>query len=135
MSGARRTTSPGSAMMRPAPSGSRASSGKQSSPPATVISSDTQRMALMSGSSHSSKYTRGRRASALLAARRPDGLLGYVQGVSDRPNPVKADGTQLYATGAFLMDVCELADLAPLTVPAPPKLSIPEAEKAPSQKP
>jgi unsaturated rhamnogalacturonyl hydrolase len=68
--------------------------------------------------------------SALLAARRPDGLLGYVQGVADRPKPVKADGTQLYATGAFLMDVCELADLAPLTVPAPPKLSIPNQGKA-----
>ncbi len=73
--------------------------------------------------------------SALLAARRPDGLLGYVQGVSDRPGFVKADGTQLYATGAFLMAVCELADLAPLTVPAPPKLSIPEAGNAPAHGP
>ena len=71
--------------------------------------------------------------SALLAARRPDGLLGYVQGVSDRPKPVTADGTQLYATGAFLMDVCELADLAPLTVPAPPKLSIPAAKALPQK--
>ncbi len=73
--------------------------------------------------------------SALLTARRPDGLLGYVQGVSDRPAPVAADGTQLYATGAFLMAVCELAHLAPLTVPAPPKLSIPDAGRSSSQKP
>ena len=64
MSGARRATSAGSAMMRSAPSGSRDSSGKQSSPPAMPISSETQRMPQISGSSHSSKYTRGRRASA-----------------------------------------------------------------------
>jgi hypothetical protein len=57
-----------------------------------------------------------------------------VQGIADRPKEVKADGTQLYATGAFLMAVCELADLAPLSVPAWPKLAIPDA-KPPSPKP
>ena len=61
MSGARRGTSRGSAMMRFLPSDSRASSGKQSSPPAMPMSSETQAMALICGVSHSSKYTRGRR--------------------------------------------------------------------------
>ena len=70
MSGARRTTSSGSAMMRFLPSGSRASSGKQSSPPAMPISSDTQRMPEICGSSHSSKYTRGRRGNRAAARAR-----------------------------------------------------------------
>ena len=39
--------------------------------------------------------------AALLAARRTDGLLGYVQGVGKAPGVVKADGTQLYATELF----------------------------------
>ncbi|OQB98219.1 MAG: hypothetical protein BWX79_03363 [Alphaproteobacteria bacterium ADurb.Bin100] len=68
MSGQRRTISDGSAMMRFLPSGSLASSAKQSSPPAMPTSSDTQRMALIGGSSHSSKYTRGRRGSREAAA-------------------------------------------------------------------
>ncbi len=68
--------------------------------------------------------------AALLAAKRPDGLLGYVQGVGKAPGPVKADGTQPYATGAFLMDVCELAKLAPITVPVSPPLVIPVTENA-----
>jgi len=55
---------------------------------------------------------------ALLAARRSDGLLGYVQNVGDSPASVKPDGTKLYATGAFLMDASELSKLAPITVPA-----------------
>ena len=63
--------------------------------------------------------------AALLAARRPDGLLGYVQGVGKAPGVVKPDGTQLYATGAFLMDVCELSKLAPITIPPAPQLAIP----------
>ena len=50
---------------------------------------------------------------ALLSYRRPDGLLGSVQGVGKAPGVVKPDGTQLYATGAFLMTVCELSKLAP----------------------
>jgi len=68
--------------------------------------------------------------AALLAARRPDGLLGYVQGVAKAPDFVKADGTQLYATGAFLMDVCELSQLAPLVVPPAPQLYISAQENA-----
>ena len=40
-----------------------ARSGNTSSPPAMPISSLTQRIALIAGSSHSSKYTRGRRGS------------------------------------------------------------------------
>ena len=34
-------------------------------------------------------------ATKAWAARRPDGLLGYVQGVSDRPNKVSSAGTKL----------------------------------------
>ena len=68
MSGSRRTISAPSAMMRSLPSGSRASSAKQSSPPAIVSSSETQRMALMCGSSHSSKNTLGRRGNLRAAA-------------------------------------------------------------------
>ena len=56
-----------SAMMRSLPMGWHASSGKQSSPPAMPINSDTQAMALMCGSYHSSKYTRGRRLSVAAA--------------------------------------------------------------------
>ena len=67
MSGLRRTISPSSAMMRFLPSDCAASSGKMSSPPAIPISSDTHRIALMEGVSHSSKYTFGRRGK--LAAR------------------------------------------------------------------
>lgn len=61
--------------------------------------------------------------AALLAARRPDGLLGYVQGVGSGPAAVHRDGTQLYATGAFLMAASELSNLAPITVPPPPSLT------------
>ena len=61
--------------------------------------------------------------AALLAARLPNGLLGYVQGVAAAPGVVKANGTQVYATGAFLMSACELAKLAPITVPPPPQLT------------
>jgi rhamnogalacturonyl hydrolase YesR len=61
--------------------------------------------------------------AALLASRRPDGLIGYVQGVGAAPAPVVAAGTQLYATGAFLMAASELSRLAPIAVPPPPKLT------------
>jgi len=60
--------------------------------------------------------------AALLAAKRPDGLLGYVQKVGDAPGAAKVDETQLYATGAFLMDVCELSKLTPIIVPPPLQL-------------
>jgi hypothetical protein len=63
--------------------------------------------------------------SGLLAARRPDGLLGYVQGIGEGPGPTRPDGTQLYATGAFLMAGAELTKLAPLAAPAPPALPRP----------
>ncbi len=62
--------------------------------------------------------------AALLAARRPDGLLGYVQAVGASPGPVTANGTQLYATGAFLMAACELSKMAPITFPPPPQLTV-----------
>ncbi len=55
--------------------------------------------------------------AALLAARRPDGVLGHVQDVADRPGAVKADTTKIYATGAFLLSSVELSKLAPLTLP------------------
>ena len=61
--------------------------------------------------------------SALLAMRRPDGQLGYVQGVSDRPGASFATGTQLYATGGFLLAARELKRLAPLSLPPAPKLT------------
>ena len=66
--------------------------------------------------------------AALLAARRPDGLLGYVQGVGKAPGAVHANDTQLYATGAFLMAAGELSKLAPITIPAPPQLTAAPAE-------
>jgi rhamnogalacturonyl hydrolase YesR len=49
--------------------------------------------------------------NAVIADRRPDLLPGYVQGVGDQPKAVKADGTQLYATGAFLLDAVEISKL------------------------
>jgi rhamnogalacturonyl hydrolase YesR len=63
--------------------------------------------------------------AAMLAARMPDGLLGYVQGVGAAPGPVSPTGTQLYATGGFLMAASQLANLAPFDVPAPPRLASP----------
>ena len=68
-SGAARTTSSGSATMRSRPRLAAARSGKMSSPPAMPTSSLTQRMALICGSSHSSKYTRGRRGSRAARSR------------------------------------------------------------------
>ncbi len=62
--------------------------------------------------------------AALLASRRPDGVLGYVQDVADSPNFVKPDTTKIYSTGAFLMAAVELSKLAPLTLPPTPQLSI-----------
>ena len=61
MSGARAMICSSSARMRCLASDCAASSGKMSSPPAIRTSSATQRMPLMRGSSHSSKYTFGRR--------------------------------------------------------------------------
>jgi rhamnogalacturonyl hydrolase YesR len=67
----------------------------------------------------------GKAWAAMLAARMPNGLLGYVQGVALAPDGVSPTGTQLYATGAFLMTACQLADLAPIEIPAPPQLAAP----------
>ena len=61
--------------------------------------------------------------AALLAAHRPDGLLGYVQGVAHGPAAVYADGNRTYGTGAFLMAAAQLAQMAPLNLPPAPKLT------------
>jgi rhamnogalacturonyl hydrolase YesR len=60
--------------------------------------------------------------AAMMVARRSDGLPGYVQGVASAPALVSATGTQLYATGAYLMAASVLAELAPIDVPAAPTL-------------
>jgi rhamnogalacturonyl hydrolase YesR len=49
--------------------------------------------------------------SALMRAVHPDGKLGYVQQVSDRPDEVKYEDTQLYGVGAFLLAATAMADL------------------------
>ena len=61
--------------------------------------------------------------AALLAARRPDGLLGYVQPVGSGPGAIPSTDTQLYATGAFLMAACEMSKMAPITNPPVPQLT------------
>lgn len=48
---------------------------------------------------------------ALTRAIRPDGRLGYVQQVSDRPDKVQPDDTQYYGTGAFLLAATQVAKL------------------------
>lgn len=48
---------------------------------------------------------------ALTRAVHPDGKLGYVQPVSDRPDAVTYDDTQLYGVGAFLLAATAVADL------------------------
>jgi rhamnogalacturonyl hydrolase YesR len=78
--------------------------------------------------------------SALLAMRRADGQLGYVQSVDDKPGQSFANGTQLYASGGFLLAALELQKLAPFELPPSPKLresvpkqpSVPSATQAPS---
>jgi len=49
--------------------------------------------------------------AALQRAVHPDGKLGYVQPVSDRPDQVGYDDTQLYGVGAFLLAGTAVADL------------------------
>jgi rhamnogalacturonyl hydrolase YesR len=51
--------------------------------------------------------------AALTRAIQPDGRLGYVQQVSDRPEQVAPTDTQYYGTGAFLLAATAIADLAP----------------------
>jgi len=48
---------------------------------------------------------------ALNRAIQPDGRLGYVQQVSDRPETVEAQDTQFYGVGAFLLAATEMARL------------------------
>ncbi len=48
---------------------------------------------------------------ALAHAVHPDGKLGYVQPVSDRPDNVGYDDTQFYGVGAFLLAGTAIADL------------------------
>ncbi|WP_239805727.1 glycoside hydrolase family 88/105 protein [Croceicoccus hydrothermalis] len=48
---------------------------------------------------------------ALTRAIQPDGRLGYVQQVSDRPELVAAQDTQYYGVGAFLLAASEMAEL------------------------
>jgi rhamnogalacturonyl hydrolase YesR len=49
--------------------------------------------------------------AALVRSVHPDGKLGYVQPVSDRPDNVDYENTQLYGVGAFLLTATEIADL------------------------
>lgn len=49
---------------------------------------------------------------ALLAAVQPDGSLGWVQQVSDRPEAVAAADTQYYGVGAFLLAATQIARIA-----------------------
>jgi rhamnogalacturonyl hydrolase YesR len=50
---------------------------------------------------------------ALERAVQPDGRLGWVQQVSDRPDVVKAEDTQFYGVGAYLLAGSAVHDLAP----------------------
>ena len=49
--------------------------------------------------------------AALNRALHPDGRVGYVQPVSDRPDAVDYDDTQFYGVGGFLMAAAAVADL------------------------
>jgi rhamnogalacturonyl hydrolase YesR len=49
--------------------------------------------------------------TALKRSIQPDGRLGYVQQVSDRPEQVEPSDTQYYGTGAFLLAATAIADL------------------------
>jgi hypothetical protein len=49
--------------------------------------------------------------AALNRAIQPDGRLGWVQQVSDRPEAVAASDTQFYGTGGFLLAGSAILDL------------------------
>ena len=49
--------------------------------------------------------------AALNRALHPDGRVGYVQPVSDRPDAVNYDDTQFYGVGGFMMAASAVADL------------------------
>jgi rhamnogalacturonyl hydrolase YesR len=59
---------------------------------------------------------------ALEGALQPDGRLGWVQQVSDRPDRVSASDTQFYGVGAFLLAGAAVYDLYG-TRPRPPRAS------------
>jgi rhamnogalacturonyl hydrolase YesR len=50
---------------------------------------------------------------ALVRAIQPDGRLGWVQQVSDRPENVQASDTQFYGVGAFLLAATAISRLGP----------------------
>ncbi len=72
--------------------------------------------------------------AALLAARGPEGMLGYVQGVAHGPSGmVFTNASRTYGTGAVLMAAAQLTKLAPLNLPAAPQLTAaPPVEKKPT---
>ena len=49
--------------------------------------------------------------AALLRAVQPDGRLGYVQMIGDRPDAVAAGDTQFYGVGGFLLAATAMADM------------------------
>jgi rhamnogalacturonyl hydrolase YesR len=49
---------------------------------------------------------------AIVRAVQPDGMLGWVQQVGDRPDSVSATETQFYGSGAFILAGTAMADLA-----------------------
>lgn len=67
--------------------------------------------------------------AALVQCVHDNGMVGYVQPVSDRPNVVGADDTQLYGSGGFLMAATAVADLADAAPKAPPETRKPAAKK------
>ena len=74
--------------------------------------------------------------AALLAARRPDGLLGYVQGIGSEPAAVRTDFTVWYAQGAFLLAAAQVAQMAPIDVPPAPTLTaLPPSTPTPTPTP
>ena len=50
--------------------------------------------------------------AAMQRAVQPDGMLGWVQQVSDRPDAVNRDDTQFYGSGAYLLAGTAMYDLA-----------------------
>jgi len=50
--------------------------------------------------------------NAVVRAVQPDGMLGWVQQVGDRPNSVSASETQFYGSGAYLLAGTAMYDLA-----------------------
>ncbi|MCW4463405.1 glycoside hydrolase family 88 protein [Sphingomonas sp. BT-65] len=50
--------------------------------------------------------------NAVVRAVQPDGMLGWVQQVGDRPNSVSATETQFYGSGAFILAGTAMYDLA-----------------------